>query len=96
MPNDTIDGCTLLLFCALFFAKQTDTKTRYDETKPNLKNILYPNCVDMTGSQLKIASTIDQFYDEGAPMGIYGVKYKEAVGKLEQQAQGELVRSKGT
>ncbi|KAG0272452.1 hypothetical protein BGZ95_011805 [Linnemannia exigua] len=45
---------------------------------------------NMTGSQLKIASTIDQFYDEGAPMGIYGVKYKEAVGKLEQQAQDEL------
>lgn len=27
-------------------------------------------------------------------MGVYGVKYKEAVGKLEQQAQDELVRSK--
>ncbi|KAF9902035.1 hypothetical protein EC991_005391 [Linnemannia zychae] len=48
---------------------------------------------NMTGSQLKIASTIDQFYDEGAPMGIYGVKYKEAVGKLEQQAQDELDHS---
>lgn len=45
----------------------------------------------MTGSQVKIAATIDQFYDEGAPMGIYGVKYKEAVGKLEQQAQDEVV-----
>ncbi|KAF9915926.1 hypothetical protein BX616_005050 [Lobosporangium transversale] len=44
----------------------------------------------MTGSQLKIASTIDQFYDEGAPMGIYGVKYKEAVAKLEQQTQDEV------
>ncbi|KAF9084614.1 hypothetical protein BGX29_008128 [Mortierella sp. GBA35] len=48
---------------------------------------------NMTGSQLKIASTIDQFYDEGAPMGIYGVKYKEAIGKLEQQAQDELDNS---
>ncbi|KAI8598050.1 hypothetical protein EDD21DRAFT_326198 [Dissophora ornata] len=45
---------------------------------------------NMTGSQLKIASTIDQFYDEGAPMGIYGIKYKEAVSKLEQQAQDEV------
>ncbi|KAF9139859.1 hypothetical protein BGX30_007391 [Mortierella sp. GBA39] len=45
---------------------------------------------NMTGSQLKIASTIDQFYDDGAPMGVYGVKYKEAVGRLEQQAQDEL------
>ncbi|KAG0043990.1 hypothetical protein BGZ83_010791 [Gryganskiella cystojenkinii] len=45
---------------------------------------------NMTGSQVKIAQTIDQFYDEGAPMGIYGVKYKEAVGKLEQQAQDEV------
>jgi len=47
--------------------------------------------IDMTGTQVKIAATIDQFYDEGAPMGIYGVKYKEAVGKLEQQAQDEVV-----
>ncbi len=47
--------------------------------------------LDMTGSQLKIATTIDQFYDEGAPMGIYGIKYKEAVAKLEQQAQDEVV-----
>ncbi|KAG0306545.1 hypothetical protein BGZ98_002163 [Dissophora globulifera] len=45
---------------------------------------------NMTGSQLRIASTIDQFYDEGAPMGIYGIKYKEAVAKLEQQAQDEV------
>ncbi|KAF9574709.1 hypothetical protein EC968_005714 [Mortierella alpina] len=45
---------------------------------------------NMTGSQLKIATTIDQFYDEGAPMGIYGIKYKEAVAKLEQQAQDEV------
>lgn len=45
----------------------------------------------MTGSQLKIASVIDQFYDEGAPMGIYGIKYKEAVIRLEQQAQDEVV-----
>ncbi|KAF9585094.1 hypothetical protein BGW38_003937 [Lunasporangiospora selenospora] len=45
---------------------------------------------NMTGSQLKIASTIDQFYDDGAPMGIYGTKYKEAVAKLEQQALEEV------
>ncbi|KAF9411990.1 hypothetical protein BGZ76_005250, partial [Entomortierella beljakovae] len=45
---------------------------------------------NMTGSQLKIANTIEQFYDEGAPMGIYGIKYKEAVTKLEQQAQDEI------
>ncbi|KAF9363744.1 hypothetical protein BGX34_003392 [Mortierella sp. NVP85] len=44
----------------------------------------------MTGSQLRLASLIDQFYDEGAPMGIYGVKYKEAVVRLEQQAQDEV------
>jgi amphiphysin len=46
----------------------------------------------VAGSQLKIASVIDQFYDDGAPMGIYGVKYKEAVVRLDQQAQDELVR----
>ncbi|KAF9184016.1 hypothetical protein BGZ51_003632 [Haplosporangium sp. Z 767] len=45
---------------------------------------------NMTASQLTIATTIDQFYDEGAPMGIYGIKYKEAVAKLEQQAQDEI------
>lgn len=45
----------------------------------------------MTASQLKIASTIDEYYDEGEPMGIYGVKYKEAITKLEQQAREEVV-----
>ncbi|KAG0246996.1 hypothetical protein B0O80DRAFT_106184 [Mortierella sp. GBAus27b] len=45
---------------------------------------------NVAGSQLKIASVIDQFYDDGAPMGIYGVKYKEAVVRLDQQAQDEL------
>lgn len=49
------------------------------------------NWIDMTASQLKIASTIDQYYDEGEPMGIYGVKYKEAITKLEQQAREEVV-----
>ncbi|KAF9158420.1 hypothetical protein DFQ27_007054 [Actinomortierella ambigua] len=44
----------------------------------------------MTGAQLRIASTIDQFYDEGAPMGIYGVKYKEAVTKLDEQAREDI------
>ncbi|KAF9333519.1 Bridging integrator 3 [Podila minutissima] len=45
---------------------------------------------NMTASQLKIASTIDQYYDEGEPMGIYGVKYKEAITKLEQQTREEV------
>lgn len=81
------------------FAKPTDTKKTHDDETKSLTSMyryLPCMCVDMTGSQLKIASTIDQFYDDGAPMGVYGVKYKEAVGKLEQQAQDELVRSKAT
>ncbi len=45
----------------------------------------------MTAAQVRIATTLEQFYDETEPMGTSGVKYKEAVTKMETQANEEVV-----
>ncbi|KAG0002484.1 hypothetical protein BGZ65_002596, partial [Modicella reniformis] len=44
---------------------------------------------EMTAAQTKIAVTVEQFYDDSEPMGVSGHKYKDAVTKMERQAQEE-------
>jgi hypothetical protein len=46
----------------------------------------------MTVSQLRIAETIDHFYDEGAPLGYAGMQYKTAVQQMDEEAKGEIVK----
>ncbi|KAG0076860.1 hypothetical protein BGZ92_002212 [Podila epicladia] len=45
---------------------------------------------NMTGSQLRIATTIEQYFDDTDPMGDYGIKYKEAVTKLEEEVREDV------
>ncbi|KAF9933780.1 hypothetical protein BGZ67_004151 [Mortierella alpina] len=45
---------------------------------------------EMTAAQVRIATTLEQFYDESEPMGTSGEKYKEAVTKMETQADTEV------
>ncbi|RUS20604.1 BAR domain-containing protein [Jimgerdemannia flammicorona] len=44
----------------------------------------------MTASQKRIADTIHHFYDETAPLGLCGSKYKEVVERLDEDCRGEL------
>ncbi|KAF8934891.1 hypothetical protein BGZ58_005368 [Dissophora ornata] len=44
---------------------------------------------EMNAAQVRISNTLEQFYDDGEPMGLAGHKYKDAVTKMEQQAQDE-------
>lgn len=45
------------------------------------------------GAQVRIANTLEQFYDESTPIGPSGQRYKDAVTKMESQAISEVVRS---
>ncbi|KAI9235027.1 MAG: hypothetical protein BYD32DRAFT_422056 [Podila humilis] len=45
---------------------------------------------NVTGTQVRIATTIEQYFDEADPMGAYGVKYKEAVTKLEEEVREDV------
>ncbi|KAG0042248.1 hypothetical protein BGZ83_000728 [Gryganskiella cystojenkinii] len=45
---------------------------------------------EMTGSQVRIANALELFYDDNEPMGQYGIKYKEAVTKMEEQTRTEV------
>ncbi|KAG0021316.1 hypothetical protein BGZ81_008946 [Podila clonocystis] len=45
---------------------------------------------NVTGSQVRIATTMEQYFDETDPMGTYGVKYKEAVTKLEEEIREDV------
>ncbi|KAF9577657.1 hypothetical protein BGW38_007003, partial [Lunasporangiospora selenospora] len=44
---------------------------------------------EMAGAQVRIATTLEQLHDESEPMPVHGVKYKEAVSRMEQQATDE-------
>jgi hypothetical protein len=45
----------------------------------------------MTNAQTRIANTIHHFYDDSAPMGQCGIKYKETVEKLDEEAKKDMV-----
>lgn len=45
----------------------------------------------MTNAQTRIATTIHHFYDDSAPMGQCGIKYKETVEKLDEEAKKDMV-----
>ena len=45
----------------------------------------------MTAAQQRIADAVESFYDESSPLGLCVLKYKEAVGKLDAEARGDLV-----
>lgn len=45
----------------------------------------------MTNAQTRIANTIQHFYDDSAPMGQCGIKYKETVEKLDEEAKKDMV-----
>lgn len=45
----------------------------------------------MTSSQVRIAQTMEGFYDESAPMGTAGIEYKKAIEKLDEEARSSLV-----
>lgn len=50
----------------------------------------------MTNAQVRIAQTMEGFYDESAPMGLSGVEYKRVIEKLDEEARTNLVnREKG-
>ncbi|KAI8075191.1 hypothetical protein BC940DRAFT_287681 [Gongronella butleri] len=44
----------------------------------------------MTGAQMRIAQTIEQFYDDRNPMGPAGTEYKRVVEKLDTETKTEL------
>lgn len=43
---------------------------------------------------MRIATTIEQYFDDTDPMGANGVKYKEAVTKLEEEVREDVVSHK--
>lgn len=45
----------------------------------------------MTTSQLRIAQTMESFYDDSAPMGSGGAEYKRVIEKLDEEARSSLV-----
>lgn len=54
----------------------------------------YPKCkIEMMGAQVRIANTLEQFYDESTPIGPSGQRYKDAVTKMESQVVNEVVCS---
>ncbi|KAG0299677.1 hypothetical protein BGZ98_009855 [Dissophora globulifera] len=42
---------------------------------------------EMNGAQVRIATSLEQFHDEGQPMSLAGQRYRDAVTKMEQQVQ---------
>ncbi|KAF7724217.1 hypothetical protein EC973_001236 [Apophysomyces ossiformis] len=44
----------------------------------------------MTAAQLRISQTIDQFYDDSAPMGPAGQEYKRVIEKLDELARTDM------
>lgn len=46
----------------------------------------------MTAAQIRIAQTIELFYDDGNPMGQSGTDYKRVMEKLDEEAKTDLVR----
>lgn len=47
----------------------------------------------MTTAQLRIADTIDQFYDESSPYAQEGARYKEVSKYLDEEARNQMARS---
>jgi hypothetical protein len=45
----------------------------------------------MTGAQVRMANTLEQFYDESTPIEPAYQRYKDAVAKMETQAHDEVV-----
>jgi amphiphysin len=45
----------------------------------------------MTTAQVRIATTVENFYDDTAPMGQSGIEYKRAIEKLDEEARSSLV-----
>jgi amphiphysin len=48
--------------------------------------------LEMVGAQVRMATTLEQFYDESTPIGPAYHRYKDAVTKMETQARDEVVR----
>jgi amphiphysin len=46
----------------------------------------------MTTAQVRIAQTMEGFYDESAPMGPAGMEYKRVIEKLDEEARSNLVK----
>jgi amphiphysin len=44
----------------------------------------------MTTAQVRIATTMESFYDETAPMGTSGIEYKRVIEKLDDEARTNL------
>ncbi|KAF9932524.1 hypothetical protein FBU30_007963 [Linnemannia zychae] len=44
----------------------------------------------MMSAQVRVANTLEQFYDDSAPIGSAGQRYKDAVTKMESQAHNEI------
>lgn len=42
-------------------------------------------------AQMRIATTIETFYDDSAPMGTFGNEYKRVIEKLDEEARTNLV-----
>lgn len=77
---------------------QTNSYTRFikltacDTNRPSTPALATSHILlEMTAAQVRIATTLEQFYDETEPMGVSGVKYKDAVTKMETQAHEEVV-----
>lgn len=47
----------------------------------------------MTAAQIRIAQTIELFYDDGNPMGQSGTDYKRVMEKLDEEAKTDLVKA---
>lgn len=45
----------------------------------------------MTNAQVRIAATMENFYDDTAPMGTSGIEYKRVIEKLDEEARSSLV-----
>lgn len=45
----------------------------------------------MTATQVRMAQTMESFYDESAPMGNTGMEYKRVIEKLDEEARTNLV-----
>lgn len=45
----------------------------------------------MTTAQVRIATTMENFYNDTAPMGQSGTEYKRVIEKLDEEARSNLV-----
>jgi hypothetical protein len=70
-------------------------KLKKKKKKKNLRSIKYNGyiivIIAMTTSQVRIAQTMESFYDDSAPMGAGGAEYKRVVEKLDEEARSNLV-----